>query len=324
MSKVQNLFLLALLVLISGCASSGLIETSQRYSETTAGDHFLDKASDCKDRSWLPYRTCGFHFFECPGQNPWTNDSRQVVQAKKNFEYALMANNTYRNDPSVKLFVIPRWEHISRMESDSGLALEVYHRYNVSSKLEEIAIAYEGTDFTSLADWEFNLSLITPDQFKEALAHAEEIRSKYPEIPITATGHSLGGGLALNISMHVEGIKGVAFNSSPRAFFGNQDPNNGNEMVHLYEIGEILGPITRSYLRVRLWNQMLPVRYNFLDFTNFGQWISEHTMYYLARGLMLLAIKGNSEIAAEAFVANIGAEKMNGDKKYCDAIIEKI
>ena len=315
MNSLANIFLISLTVLVTACASSGLQDVTESYTALFPGDHVLDKASAYDDTSWLPYRTCGFHFFE------WADDSRQVAQAYRNFEYALMANNTYRNNPAIELFTIPRWTHKSRMESISGLGLDVYHRYDHNSSLVEIAIAYEGTNFTSIADWQYNFSLTTPAQFKEALEHAQTVRVTYPELPITVTGHSLGGGLALNISMHISNIRAVAFNSSPRAFFGSEDKSNGNERVHMYEVGEVLGPFSRTYLRGRLWGEkMLPVKYNFLDFTNLSQWVSEHTMYYFARGLMLTAIKGGSSNAAEAFIQNIGEARMDTDRLYCDAI----
>lgn len=308
-------------LLVGGCSSGGLREVSHVRPTTVPGKHVLDAASHCDDASWLPYRTCGYHFFECPHNNPWANNSRQVVQAVRNFEYALMSSNTYRKDKAVEIFVIPKWQHMSRQESDSGLGLDVYHRYNLSTDLVEIAIAYEGTNFTSIADWQYNFAIFRPNQFQEALEHAQKIRKENPNIPITVTGHSLGGGIALNISMHVKNTRGIAFNSSPRAFFGSENQDNGNERIHIYEVGEILGPLTRTYLRARLsGEQMLSVRYNFLDFTNATQAISEHTMYYLARGLMLVAIKGDSTEAAEAFIANIGASLMDSDKKYCDFI----
>lgn len=309
---------------LGGCANTTLQEVHQTQSDAVIGDHPLDIALQCDDNTWLPYRTCGSHFFECENQNPWSDDSRQVIQAAENFEYAMMASNSYKHDPTTINYFIPRWTQVSRLESDSGLAIDVYEQIGNDDAVREVAIVYEGTNFSNLSDWKFNFALVQPNQFKEALSHAQSIRNQYGKIPITAIGHSLGGGLALNISMLVDDVKGVAFNSSPRAFWGEEDQDNGNPRIHLYEVGEILGPLTRTYLRLRLsGGQMLPVRYNFLDYTNVTQAISEHSMYNLSRGLILVAIKAGDKNAIEAFVQNIGEEKAKIDGTYCPLIFDQ-
>ena len=313
-----------ILLVISGCSSMNLHEVYRKDDVVSSGDHPLDKAGECEDKSWLPYRSCGYHFFECKNQNPWTNDSQQVVQAVENFEYAMMASNSYKYDPTTIAYEISRWTQVSRMESDSGLSIDVYERRTNSQVIEEVAIVYEGTNFDSANDWKFNFAITQPNQYKEAVKHAQVVRNKYQGIPITAVGHSLGGGLALNVSMHIENVKGIAFNSSPRAFWGDEDQDNANPRVHLYEVGEILSPMTRTYLRIRLsGDQMLPVKYNYLDYTNTTQAISEHSMYNLSRGLLLTAIKGGSQEAIEAFTTNIGQEKAKIDNVYCPKIFNQ-
>jgi hypothetical protein len=258
------------------------------------------------------------HFYNCK-KSKLSNDSRQIIEAKKNYAYALMASNSYAYNMNIPEYKINNWKKISRKESDSGLSVEVYESL---TGLKEIVVVYEGTNTGSFNDWKFNLALTVPQQFDEALRHLVTLRSENPNVKITTVGHSLGGGLALNMSMLVEDVSAVAFNSSPRAFWGDIDQNNGNSRKHLYETGEVLNAFSRTYLRARLHTnkQLYPVKYNFLDFTNLLKPISEHSMYRISRGLMLLAIKGGSEEAKKDFRSNIPREKALKDWRYCKLI----
>lgn len=167
-------------------------------------------------------------------------------------------------------------------------------------------MAYKGTDFKSLADWRANGSLIEPRQFKQAYRHLAALRAAHPGAKVMVTGHSLGGAIALNMSLRFDNVPAVVFNTSPNLFFHTKFKNN--ERIHLYETGEILGPFNRTLVRAGL-PQIKPYKYNFMDF--YGRYFSpvpEHSMYLLSRGVLISAIHGGGEGAREAFVANIDAE----------------
>lgn len=309
---------------LSSCSVGNLHEVSCQNRTTPKSGHRLDKSKGCEDRSWLPYISCGYHFLDCSRYQPeWNNDSPSVATARNVFKYAMMANNTYLHDADTEFYQISGWKKISRMESDSGLALDVYSR-EAGGMTAELAVAYEGTNRKSFNDWKFNLALLCPHQQKEALSHMKALKGKYPGTPITAVGHSLGGGIALNMSMHVEGVNAVAFNSSPRAFWGRENQSNANTRTYVYESGEILTSPTRAYMGMRLYGkQMTPVRFNFLNFNKLrGGPVSEHSMYYLSRGILLVAIKGGSHEAAKSFVENFklhdGCERCQHIKRLAE------
>ena len=123
------------------------------------------------------------------------------------------------------------------------------------------------------------------------------------------TGHSLGGALALDLSRRVPALPFYGFNPSPRAFYG-QTIESDAEQVWVHESGEVLGFVRLPWKR-RL-DRYDPLRFNFLAFIR-GRSIKgfeEHSMYLLARGLLLAAVKheGDTGEAARAFAANLDTE----------------
>lgn len=251
--------------------------------------------------------------------------------AARAWPYALMASNVYRDPQDNPFYVIPGWEFASRWHSPSGLSLEEWHRKD-QGQVREIAIVFEGTNFTSLADWRTNFSIIEPRQHREAFAYMQEVvqRANLENARVTATGHSLGGALALNMSLRLPNVHLFAFDTSPRAFY-KVGPIAPAERYILYERGEIL-----SFLRWP-WLPQLKVirddpRYDFMDFI-FGRSITsfkEHDMYLISRGLLLAAIKNGDAEAARAFTANFSQLDLQQafgpdaehDVGYCRRIFE--
>lgn len=238
--------------------------------------------------------------------------------AKRHYLHAVMANNSYRDPEKKPIFIIPDWHLISSLESTSGFGLLLYGNRSTAAESTELVVAYRGTNFGSIKDWGNNLSPKEPKQYREALNHLVGLKKQNPHAKINVVGHSLGGGIALNMSMRVRDIDAVAFNASPRIYFGHTS-EFPNYRAHLYEVGEGLNGLFGPWIRVRLPNSTAYGNYNFVDYkvASFSP-VQEHGIYELTRGLILVAMTRGDEQAQRLFAANITeASAQSTDWKNC-------
>ncbi|WP_028866995.1 lipase family protein [Psychromonas arctica] len=302
----MNRTIVILIMLMSaGCTTSNFRKIDHTYESKDHPEHQLRKHTD------LQYLSCNYRYFD------WMSDY-QLEGAKDYYVFSLMASNVYR-DSSSPYYAIPSWELESRYESDSGLVIDVY---NFNSG-EKYSVVYKGTDFSEGNDWATNFALVEPNQYSEAFEHLSKFVKENTNKEIYVTGHSLGGGIALNMAQRIEGVEAVVFNSSPRAFF-NVDENVKNKKIHLFETGEILGPLNRTWLWLRTDN-LQRYKYNYLDFLwwTFSP-VKEHGMYLFSRGLLLTAIQAGSDSALVAFKNNIGRNKAEDIEWYvCESLYNK-
>jgi hypothetical protein len=273
----------------TGCTASVLRRVDLPTDLLTRERHELRPSTE------LEYLSCNYRAFQ------YLHDpSLQVV--RDNFIYALMSSNAYDNIETAH-WVLTGWDHLERNESNSDLSFDVYRRELVNQP-EDIVIAYRGTE--GWKDWTNNLALIEPPQYREAFRHLRALRVQRPQARITATGHSLGGGIALSMSLRVPGVAAVVFNSSPQLTLPLRRERNSR--VHIFEIGEVLNPLNRTFLRLVL-PRLSAYKFNFLDFTiHTVAPVQEHSMYLLSRALLLAAIRAGSPDAKTIFVENIGIE----------------
>lgn len=259
----------------------------------------------------------GRSVYEAFENDPNTQFSR-IALAKRHYLHAVMANNSYRAPDNKPIFIIPNWYLINSLESTSGFGLLLYGNRPTAAESSDLVVAYRGTDFESLDDWGNNLSPKEPMQYKQAFSHLNELRKLNPSAKITVTGHSLGGGIALNMSMRMREIDAVAFNASPRIYFGKTS-KLPNYRAHLYELGEGLNGLFGPWIRVRLPNETAYGNYNFLDYRviSFSP-VQEHGIYELTRGLILVAMTRGDEQAQRLFAANISeADARSKDWENC-------
>jgi dienelactone hydrolase len=148
-----------------------------------------------------------------------------------------------------------------------GLRFGVFYRPEADGSVS-VAVAFRGTDFTSLADWYSNLRWVLPghDQYNQVSDMVEQVidRTKLDikealgrpidRWHIVSTGHSLGGGLAQLFAYRSAEVEAaVVFDPSPvTAYWSCVDPKvlHCNVPVwRIYEKGEALAYV-RSFLRL--------------------------------------------------------------------------
>ena len=127
----------------------------------------------------------------------------------------------------------------------SGFYAAVYR--NVSDKshtIGEIAIIYRGTEgLNDWKGWKTNFDAWrgqVPAQYEYALTFAQGVKKLYPKVPVTAAGHSKGGGQATYASQQTLGIHKVITINSARPPFVDQ-PNRRVTQTNVIVPGEVIG-----------------------------------------------------------------------------------
>lgn len=103
-------------------------------------------------------------------------------------------------------------------------------RFTVFTKNKIVVMACKGTQFTNPSDIDADIAIINGEladnsRFVEALSIANSCKSKYKEKTMYATGHSLGGTLALYICEQI-GVLAVAYNPGSSPYVNWSLPNN--------------------------------------------------------------------------------------------------
>lgn len=167
--------------------------------------------------------------------------------------YSMIASNSYHKADRVK-FPVEKlgWIQVdtegkptsspSVENNKTGLAYDIFENQNSN----KVIFAFRGTDdkkdFTkaNLAFSPFNT------QYKEAREQFKAYLETHKDKNITLTGHSLGGALALSLSVSY-GIDAIVFNSSPRVCEEIDDIHIPARRVMIYEDGEILAVVRKMW-----------------------------------------------------------------------------
>lgn len=217
--------------------------------------------------------------------------------AAKTALHAMLSSNAYHKDDRVK-FPVEKlgWIQVdlagnptaepTRLHPVSGLAFDVFEKQETN----DVVFAFRGTD--GVSDFLFASFAVPPLSLQYAQAREEfsEYWAANQHKNIVVTGHSLGGSLALSVSVHF-GITAITFDSSPRIFDGLGNHHAPAERVVIYEDGEILERV-RQY-----WNKIVEVvpKDNFYR-CSFNFPGSQHRIDYLAQQLLIMGTQVNPEL----------------------------
>lgn len=201
--------------------------------------------------------------------------------AKENYIYALMSANAYDKGFQVR---IPGWTRIQRLVSEHGFSADIYR----SEEGNNTVIAYRGTD--DAKDWRYaNIDTDADGQYRDADIVYEQVVKKYGDSQITTVGHSLGGGLAIHVSVTHENVNAITFNPSPRLFIVKSGIKFNNKVTIIYETGEILTAIRAIFTTLNQINHE-KYKFNYLG----GNTISEHSMPNFAQCMYASTIEEQS------------------------------
>ncbi len=179
----------------------------------------------------------------------WCSFVRQA--AVDSYGYAMLSANAYGSEDEDYYAVLPPQFALVRVSDDdeSGLAYTVFDRYrdaNRSGAPLARVIAFRGTEFGSRVD--IVRGSLRDDQIEaSAKVYAAERASLDAKgntgVRIEATGHSLGGALATQMSIDHPDVRAVVFNTSP--LFAGDPMANDTQRLALAERGEFLRLLRR-------------------------------------------------------------------------------
>lgn len=155
--------------------------------------------------------------------------------AAKYGPYAVLSNNVYDPNDHLDIWVNPNeWEPVCDADhkirdsygnpscvadgSRNGFQAKTYLRRagDNSHQPIELVFVFRGTD--QKRDWFLGNFYFSEAQYIEADDYVRPKIAKYldmyPQINVTATGHSLGGGLAEHVAFCFDGVTAVTFNPS--------------------------------------------------------------------------------------------------------------
>ena len=165
----------------------------------------------------------------------WSDQIRE--RAVEAYSYAQMSLNAYC-DTEDRYDLGPDLINVRNADNDeAGFAYSIFERRS-NGRLDEVIIAFRGTELGDTRDmYQGNAA---GRQNPRGLALYDEIaaRPEYASVPITVTGHSLGGGIATHVSLQRDGADAYIFNSSPR--FWRRGPIAENDRLSIVEQGELL------------------------------------------------------------------------------------
>lgn len=227
----------------------------------------------------------------CDHPSGWCNEIRET--AKHSWKYAQLAQNAYCRPNSFNVSYY--YEKIrDYIHNDISFFATLYR----DKKTNEMVLVFRGTD--SFKDFATGNNPFKQQQNSYALTIYDEIKTKYLPKKFIVVGHSLGGGIAIHVSLNRENVIAYSFNGSP--VFKNRKGFE-NKRYSIVERGEILK-------LPRMFRKDAEQEYTSINCTH-GDPITQHSMESLANCLTQIA--GIEDVEARK---SLKLNKMNFDYAY--------
>lgn len=222
-----------------------------------------------------------------------------VDQAAVVAPLAAMASNAYSIAPGTPFDLECRgWTRIDRdgnpsrepakTSKVSGLGVDLYE--GASGR---VIVAFRGTD--SVRDWVLaNAAIPFSTQYYSANKFFRSLQERFGSKIELVTGHSLGGGIALGISLRY-GVDAVVFNSSPRVFDGLGDRHLAAKRTAVHQKGDPLSKTWRISTKARSLVGNSEVSVFEVDFANARE--HPHGIELLAKNLIGLGAQKDPALA---------------------------
>lgn len=164
----------------------------------------------------------------CDHYSKWCNEIRAM--AVQSWKYSQLSKNVY--DQEYQFDISKLYKKNESFEKETiGFNAELFQDLNNG----EYVLVFRGTDST--IDYRRGNNPFKQQQNEYALEVFDKVRKRYGGEKFTVAGHSLGGGIAIHISLNRVNVIAYSFNGSP--VFNNRG-NFKNERYSIVENGEVL------------------------------------------------------------------------------------
>ncbi|WP_198045984.1 alpha/beta hydrolase family protein [Novosphingobium aquimarinum] len=291
------------MALLGGCAAGALPDLTQAHGPCLRDgkDGWCGFTREAAGRSWT---------YAQMATNAYCDDAREftlpttIREVARLPERAVCELERRRSDASLTKDVKKALKaQIKAVERDprekSGFAYALFDRSATpGGPPVERVIAFRGSDI-AWSDWAHgNLG---KEQYEQAQALYEE-QKRVAGVPVVVTGHSLGGALAMQVSIDNLGANAYVFNTSPR-YTVPAEPNR-NVRLSIKERGDVLDLVRARSIPVE---QELIV----INCAPESSGLADHKMEQLADCLTWIAAKDVA--AARASVATNAIEAPPGE-----------
>lgn len=195
-------------------------------------------------------------------------------------------------DEGLGMYKLPMgWVRLPSRTHDSGLFVAVFE----NAEKNELVIAYRGTEALSPKDWYHNLNPLLKAQSRPAMQHTASIIAEKPGRRVMLTGHSLGGGLALQLSHRLKNVAAVGFNPSPR--IGLKKSGYANYRAIFREKHDPLAVIRGNPGARRGWQLQYDALFDFSKGFVGVKAFKQHSIDIMAMNLLALGARWSPDLA---------------------------